>query len=80
MLSHQRPWVVLKKLCTAERCVAPKRRRGVVATSLPSQQATGSLASTPASFSKAVQALVQGGLSEAEARAFLAFGKKLPLG
>jgi hypothetical protein len=77
MLPHQRPWVVLKKLCANDRRIAPKRR-GVIAIS-PSTQAT-SLPAEPASFSRALHALMQGGLSEAEARAFLAFGKKLPIG
>jgi len=76
MLPHQRPWVVLKRLCAKDRRLAPKRREAIAVSST---QAIG-LPAEPASFFKALHALMQGGLSEAEARAFLTFGKKLPLG
>jgi len=79
MLPHQKPWVVLKRLCAADRRLVPNpKRKGVIAISLSTQEAT--LPAEPASFSKALSALKQGGLKEAEARAFLVSGKKLPTG
>ena len=77
MLPHQRPWVVLKRACDRDRGIVPKRSRAIVGSS--STQATGWPAE-PASLFKALNALMQGGLSETEARAFLISGKKLPTG